>query len=58
MEYNSVNPLYLLINRVYVHVSEKNSNKFLTIDKGDIKVVDINLFYFLNHYKSKPLLLV
>ena len=32
---NSVNPLYLLINRVYGYVSEKNGNKFLTIDKGD-----------------------
>ena len=28
---NSVNPLYLLINRVYGYVSEKNGNKFLTI---------------------------
>ena len=32
---NSVNPLYLLINRVYGYVSEKNGNKFLTIDKSD-----------------------
>ena len=32
---NSVNPLYLLINRVYRSVSEKKGNKFLTIDKGD-----------------------
>ena len=31
---NSVNPLYLLINRVYGSISEKNGNKFLTIDKG------------------------
>ena len=28
---NSVNPLYLIINRVYGYVSEKNGNKFLTI---------------------------
>ena len=32
---NSVNPLYLIINRVYGSVSEKNGNKFLSIDKGD-----------------------
>ena len=32
---NIVNPLYLLINRVYGYVSEKNDNKFLTTDKGD-----------------------
>ena len=32
---NSVNPLYLIINRVYGYVSEKNGNKFVTIDKGD-----------------------
>ena len=32
---NGVNPLYLIINRVYGYVSEKNGNKFLTIDKGD-----------------------
>ena len=32
---NSVNPLHLIINRVYGYVSEKNGNKCLTIDKGD-----------------------
>ena len=32
---NSVNPLYLIINSVYGSISEKNGNKFLTIDKGD-----------------------
>ena len=32
---NSVNPLYLIIIRVYGYFSEKNGNKFLTIDKGD-----------------------
>ena len=32
---NGVNPLYLVINRIYGYVSEKNGNKFLTIDKGD-----------------------
>ena len=32
---NSVNPLYLIVNRVYGSVSEKNGNKFLSIDKGD-----------------------
>ena len=29
---NSVNPLYLMINRFYETVSEKNGNKHLTID--------------------------
>ena len=32
---NSVNPLYLLINRVYGSISEKNGVKYLTIDKGN-----------------------
>ena len=32
---NSENPLYLLINRVYGIVSEKNGARFLKIDKGD-----------------------
>ena len=31
---NSVNPLYLIINRVYGSVSEKNGTKILSIDKG------------------------
>ena len=32
---NSVNPLNLMMNRVYRRVSEKNGNKYLTIDKND-----------------------
>ena len=32
---NSVNPIYLIINRVYGSVSEKKGNRFLTIDTGD-----------------------
>ena len=32
---NSVNPLYLIINRVYGYVSEKKGVIFLNIDKGD-----------------------
>ena len=32
---NSVNSLYLIVNRVYGSISEKNGNKFLTIEKGD-----------------------
>ena len=31
----SVNPLYLLINRVYGSISEKNGIKYLIIGKGD-----------------------
>ena len=30
---NSVNPLYLINNRVYGYISEKNGVKYLTIDK-------------------------
>ena len=33
---NSVNVFYLIINRVYGSISEKNGKKVLTIDKGDI----------------------
>ena len=32
---NSVNPLYLIINRVYGSISAKNGYKSLTTDKGD-----------------------
>ena len=32
---NSVNPLYLIISRVYGYVSEKNGVRFVKIDKGD-----------------------
>ena len=32
---NSVNPLYLIISRVYGYVSEKNDVRFVKIDKGD-----------------------
>ena len=32
---NSVNPLYLIVNRVYGSVVEKNGIKFLSIDNGD-----------------------
>ena len=32
---NGVNPLYLMINRFYGHIEEKNGIKFLTINKRD-----------------------
>ena len=32
---NNVNPLYLIANKVYGYISEKNGIKFLSIDKGD-----------------------
>ena len=35
LDLNGVNPLYLILNWVYGSISEKNGNKFLTIDKGD-----------------------
>ena len=37
---NSVNPLYLMINRVFCFVGEKNGTKYLKIDKGNKKVED------------------
>ena len=32
---NSVNPLYLMINKVFCFVGEKNGVKYLKTDKGD-----------------------
>ena len=32
---NSVNPLYLIVNRVFCLVGEKNGVRYLKIDKGD-----------------------
>ena len=51
---NSVNPLCLIINRVYGYVSEKNGNKFLTIDKGDnvLKKYD-RVFSGIKHHIKK-----
>ena len=51
---NSVNPLYLIINRVYGHVSEKNGNKFLTIDKGNGVLKEHNqVFSGIKHHIEK-----
>ena len=33
---NSVNPLYLIVNKVFCFVGEKNGVKYLKIDKGDM----------------------
>ena len=33
---NSVNPLYLIFNKVFCFVGEKNGVKYLKIDKGDV----------------------
>ena len=51
---NSVNPLYLIIIRVYGYFSEKNGNKFLTIDKGDslLKKYD-QVFSGIKHHIKK-----
>ena len=51
---NSVNPLYLMINRVYGHIGEKNGNKFLTMDRGDsvLKKYD-QLFAGIKHHIKK-----
>ena len=37
---NSVNPLYLMINKVFYLVGEKHGVKYLKIDKGNKKVED------------------
>ena len=37
---NSVNPLYLMINKVFCFAGEKNGVKYLKIDKGNKKVED------------------
>ena len=46
--------MYLLINRVYGSISEKNGNKFLTIDKGDsvLKKYD-QVFSGIKHHINK-----
>ena len=51
---NNANPLYLIINRVYCYVLEKNGNKFQTIDKGDslLKKYD-QVFSGIKHYIKK-----
>ena len=66
---NSVNPLYLIINRFYGTISEKNGIKYLNIDKNDdvlkkydqvfsgikhhIKRIDNNSEYEKDHKKIK-----
>ena len=44
----------MIINRVYGYVSEKNGNKFLTIDKGDsvLKKYD-QVFSGIKHHIKK-----
>ena len=51
---NSVNPLYLIVNRVYGTVLEKNGIKFLSIDKGDavLKKYD-QVFAGIKHHIKK-----
>ena len=49
---NNVNPLYLITNRVYRYVSERNGNKFLTIDKSVLKKYDQVFFGIKNHVKK------
>ena len=46
--------MYLIINRVYEHVEEKNCNKFLTVDKGDavLKKYDQVLSGIKHHIKK------
>ena len=51
---NSVNPLYLIINRVYGSISEKNGTRFLKIGKGDsgLKKYDQVLSGIKHHIKK------
>ena len=42
---NSVNPLHLMINRVFCSVGEKDGVKYLKIDKGNKKA---SRFYIIN----------
>ena len=51
---NSVNPLYLIINRVYGSSSEKNGTRFLKIDKGNsvLKKYD-QVFSGIKHHIKK-----
>ena len=51
---NSVNPLHLIINRVYGSIPEKNGNKFLTIERGDsvVKKYD-QVFSGIKHHIKK-----
>ena len=37
---NSVNPLYLMINKIFCFAGEKNGVKYLKIDKGNKKLED------------------
>ena len=55
---NSVNPLYLLFNRVYGYVSEKIGNKFLTIDKEDSVLKKYDQVFFGIKHDIKKLMMV
>ena len=36
---NSVNPLYLMINRIHGYAEEKNGNKYLNIDDANSEIL-------------------
>ena len=56
---NSVNPLYLMINKVFCFVGEENNVKYLKIDKGNKKLEDSvpslwnKVFTGIKHYIKK-----
>ena len=59
---NSVNPLYLITNRVYGSISEKNGAKYLTINKGDSVLQNYDqvlsgIKYHIDKIKRKRLIL-
>ena len=56
---NSVNPLCLIVNRVYGSVTEKNGVKILSIDKGDAVLKNmIKYLLVLNVILKKLMVLV
>ena len=50
---NSVNPLYLIINRVFCFVGEKNGVIYLSIDKGDVLTIWNQMFAGIKYHIEK-----
>ena len=55
---NSVNPLYLLISRVYGIVSEKDGVKYLKIDKGDAALKNLIKFFLGLNFILEKLMMI
>ena len=50
---NSVNPLCLMINRVFCFVGEKNGVKYLKIGKGDVLAMWNQVFFGIKYHIKK-----